>query len=200
MTQNILYDYTVKETIGIGTFSKVKLGIKKATGEKVAIKILDKSKIKTKPDKIRVERELNILKKINHINIIKIIQTKEGINNIYIIMEYIDNDLFLYIVNNRRLDEKESALYYFQLITGLEYLHLLNIIHRDLKPENLLITKNKILKIIDFGLSNYFMGEKLLCTPCGSPSYTPPEMIKGDKYNGYAVDIWSSGIILYAML
>ena len=200
MTQNILYEYTVKETIGTGTFSKVKLGIRKATGEKVAIKILDKSKIKTIPDKQRVERELNILKKINHINIIKIIQTKEGINNIYIIMEYIDNDLFLHIVNSRRLDEKESALYYFQLITGLEYLHFLNIVHRDLKPENLLLTKNKILKIIDFGLSNYFVGEKLLCTPCGSPSYTPPEMIKGDKYNGYAVDIWSSGIILYGML
>ena len=200
MNQNILYEYTIKETIGKGTFSKVKLGINKSTGEKVAIKILEKRKIKTKTDKIRVERELNILKKINHINIVKILQTKEDQDNIYIIMEFINYDLFLHIVNNKRLDEKESSFYFYQLISGLEYIHSLNIVHRDLKPENLLITKKRILKIIDFGLSNYFINDELLFTPCGSPSYTPPEMIKGYKYNGYAVDIWSSGIILYGML
>ena len=115
-------------------------------------------------------------------------------------MEFIDYDLFLHIVNNKRLDEKEAALYYFQLISGLEYIHLLNIVHRDLKPENLLLTKRRVLKIIDFGLSNFFFGEELLVTPCGSPSYTPPEMIKGYKYNGFAVDIWTTGIILYGML
>ena len=200
MNQNILYEYTIKETIGKGTFSKVKLGINKSTGEKVAIKILEKRKIKSKTDIIRVERELNILRKINHINLVKIIQTKEDQNNIYIIMEFINYDLFLHIVNNKRLDEKESSFYFFQLITGLEYIHSLNIVHRDLKPENLLITKKNILKIIDFGLSNYFINDELLFTPCGSPSYTPPEMIKGYKYNGFAVDIWSTGIILYGML
>ena len=200
MNQNILYEYSIKETIGKGTFSKVKLGINKSTGEKVAIKILEKRKIKTKTDQLRIERELNILKKINHINIVKIIQTKEDQNNIYIIMEFINYDLFLHIVNNKRLNEKESSLYYFQLIQGLEYIHSLNIVHRDLKPENLLITKKRILKIIDFGLSNYFLGDELMLTPCGSPSYTPPEMIKGYKYNGFAVDIWSTGIILFGML
>ena len=200
MNQNILNEYQIKETIGKGTFSKVKLGINKSTGEKVAIKILDKRKIKTNSDRIRVQRELTILKKINHINIVKIIQTKEDQENVYIVMEFIDYDLFLHIVNNKRLDEKESALYYFQLISGLEYIHLLNIVHRDLKPENLLLTKRRVLKIIDFGLSNFFFGEELLVTPCGSPSYTPPEMIKGYKYNGFAVDIWTTGIILYGML
>ena len=156
MSQNILYEYTIKETIGKGTFSKVKLGINKSTGEKVAIKILEKSKIKTKSDIIRVERELNILRKINHINLVKIYQTKEDQFNIYIIMEFINYDLFLHIVNNKRLDEKESSLYFFQIMQGLEYIHSLNIVHRDLKPENLLITKQRILKIIDFGLSNIF--------------------------------------------
>ena len=200
MNKNILYEYSIKETIGKGSFSKVKLGINKSTGEKVAIKILEKRKIKNKNDKIRIERELSILKKINHINIVKIIQTKEDQDNIYIIMEFINYDLYLHIVNNKRLDEKESSLYFFQLIQGLEYIHSLNIVHRDLKPENLLLTKDRILKIIDFGLSNYSKGEELLITPCGSPSYTPPEMIKGYKYNGFAVDIWSTGIILYGML
>jgi len=200
MTQNILNEYQIKETIGKGTFSKVKLGINKSTGEKVAIKILDKRKILTRDDQIRVQRELTILKKINHLNIVKIIQTKEDQGNVYIITEFIDYDLFLHIINNKRLDEKEAALYYFQLISGLEYIHSLNIVHRDLKPENLLLTKRRVLKIIDFGLSNYFYGDKLLVTPCGSPSYTCPELIKGYKYNGFAVDIWTSGIILYVML
>ena len=200
MIQNILNEYQIKETVGKGTFSKVKLGINKSTGEKVAIKILDKRMIKTKNDQIRIQRELTILRKINHINIVKIIQTKEDQDNIYIIMEFIDYDLFLHIINNKRLDEAESSLYYFQLISGLEHIHSLNIVHRDLKPENLLLTKRRVLKIIDFGLSNFFYGEELLVTPCGSPSYTPPEMIKGYKYNGFAVDIWTTGIILYGMM
>ena len=200
MNQNILNEYQIKETIGKGTFSKVKLGINKSTGEKVAIKILEKRKIKTNSDRIRVQRELTILKKINHINIVKIFKTKEDQENVYIVMEFIDYDLFLHIVNNKRLEEKEAALYYFQLISGLEYIHSLNIVHRDLKPENLLLTKRRVLKIIDFGLSNFFFGEELLLTPCGSPSYTPPEMIKGYKYNGFAVDIWTTGIILCGYL
>jgi len=200
MNEYILKEYLVKETIGKGTFSKVKLGINKATGEKVAIKILEKNKIQSKSDQIRVQREIDIIKKVKHLNIVKIIQIKEDHKNIYIIMEFIDYDLFLHIVNNKRLDEKESSLYYFQLINGMEYIHSLNIVHRDLKPENLLLTKNKILKIIDFGLSNYSYNNKYLMTHCGSPSYTSPEMISGNKYDGYAVDVWTSGIILYAML
>ena len=200
MNEYILKEYLIKETIGKGTFSKVKLGINKSTGEKVAIKILEKNKILNKNDQIRVQREIDIIKKVKHLNIVKIIQIKEDHKNVYIIMEFIDYDLFLHIVNNKHLDEKESSLYYFQLINGIEYIHSLNIVHRDLKPENLLLTKNKILKIIDFGLSNYSYNNEYLMTHCGSPSYTSPEMILGNKYDGYAVDVWTTGIILYAML
>ena len=118
-------------------------------------------------------------------------------------MEYCEGgELFNYIVKNRRLSEEESAFFYYQLINGLEYIHSLGIVHRDLKPENLLLTSEHLLKIIDFGLSNYFKeGQKdLLSTPCGSPCYASPEMVGGNKYNGFKIDIWSSGIILYAML
>jgi 5'-AMP-activated protein kinase catalytic alpha subunit len=78
----------------------------------------------------------------------------------------------------------------------------LGIVHRDLKPENLLLTKDHLLKIIDFGLSNYFVEgqEELLSTPCGSPCYASPEMVSGKKYNGFKIDIWATGIILFAML
>ena len=91
--------------------------------------------------------------------------------------------------------------FFYQLINGLEYIHNLGIVHRDLKPENILLTKEHLLKIIDFGLSNYFKeGQKYLETPCGSPCYASPEMVSGKSYDGFKIDIWSSGIILYAML
>ena len=201
MNQNIMNEYSIKGTIGKGSFSKVKLGINKITGEKVAIKIIDKKKIKMNSDRERVQRELNIIKKLNHINIVKIIQIKEDTNNIYIIMEYIENNLFYYILNNKYLSEQESSFYFFQLISVIDYIHSQGIVHRDLKPENILVTTKGLLKIIDFGLSNYFSKEgKLLSTSCGSPSYTAPEVLLGNKYNGFAVDIWTIGVILYVML
>ena len=150
-----LFGYDIKETIGRGTFSQVKLGKDKSTNEKVAIKIIDKSKIKDSKDIKRIEREIKIIKQINHLNVIKTIKVKEDSKNVYIIMEYCGYDLFLHIVNKKKLQEKEAAMFYYQLINGLDYLHSKNISHRDLKPENLLITKGNILKIIDFGLSNF---------------------------------------------
>jgi serine/threonine protein kinase len=108
-------------------------------------------------------------------------------------------ELFNYIVVKQRLSEKKSAFFYYQLINGIEYIHKKGVCHRDLKPENLLLTEKNKLKIIDFGLSNYFNGN-LLETPCGSPCYASPEMVRGHKYDGFKIDIWSSGIILYAML
>ena len=198
---SIIKEYSIKKIIGKGTFSIVKLGIDRETGEKVAIKILEKKKILNKSDAERVDREINILKEINHLNLIKIIKIKEDADNYYMVMEFCENgELFNQIVKKRRLDENESAYYYFQLINGLEYIHSKNIVHRDLKPENLLINKKNILKIIDFGLSNYYKDNNFLSTPCGSPCYASPEMIAGKKYDGNLIDVWSSGIILFAML
>ena len=192
--------YQTQHTIGKGTFSKVKLGYNKQTHQKVAIKILDKSKITTKSDIERINREITFLKKLKHINIVKIYEIKETLNNYYIFMEYCDKgELFHYIVSKHRIEENEASYFFYQLINGLEYIHANNIVHRDLKPENLLLCKGDILKIIDFGLSNYYNG-RLLKTPCGSPCYASPEMLSGQKYNGYCIDIWSTGIILYAMV
>lgn len=116
-------------------------------------------------------------------------------------MEYASGgELFQHIVNNTRLKEKEAAVFYQQLINGIEYLHKLGIVHRDLKPENLLLDYNKNIKIVDFGLSNLYKPGQLLKTACGSPCYAAPEMIAGKRYQGLRVDIWSSGVILYAML
>ena len=196
-------NYQIKRTLGKGTFGKVKLGIYIPSNEKVAIKILEKSKILEKDDEIRVKREFEMLTLFSHPNVILVAEIFESGGNFYSVMEYCEGgELFNYIVKNRRLSEDEAAFFYYQLINGLEYIHSLGIVHRDLKPENLLLTKDHILKIIDFGLSNYFSKDQkdLLITPCGSPCYASPEMVAGKKYNGFKIDIWSTGIILFAML
>ena len=196
-----LSDYDFKNTIGTGNFGKVTLAIYKPTNEKVAIKILNKERIKSKNEMHLVNRELNIIKNFTHINVIKVHHIKEDQNNFYIIMEYCElGELFDYIVNHKRLSEDESAMYFHQLINGVEHIHANNVVHRDLKPENLLLTHNKILKIIDFGLSSVADNNKMLSTKCGSPSYAAPEIIKGSHYDGYKTDIWCCGIILYAMV
>ena len=196
-------NYMIKKTLGKGTFGKVKLGIYIPTHEKVAIKILEKCRILEKDDEIRLKREFELLTLFSHPNVILVAEIFETAEKFYSVMEYCEGgELFNYIVRNRRLSQNEAAFFYYQLINGLEYIHSLGIVHRDLKPENLLLTKEHILKIIDFGLSNYFKKDQkaLLVTPCGSPCYASPEMVAGKKYNGFKIDIWSTGIILYAML
>lgn len=117
-------------------------------------------------------------------------------------MEYCNNgELFDYIVQHQRLHEKAAIRIFQQLISGIEYIHKSGVCHRDLKPENLLLDFDKTLKIVDFGLSNVYdppNGE--LKTACGSPCYAAPEMIAGKKYHGVMTDIWSSGVVLYAMV
>ena len=181
-------NYMVKHTLGQGTFGKVKLGVYLPNNEKVAIKILEKNRIKEKDDEIRVKREFDMLSKFNHPNVILVAEIFESEDSFYSVMEYCEGgELFNYIVKKGHLNEKESAFFFFQLINGLEYIHSLGIVHRDLKPENLLLTSEQILKIIDFGLSNYFgeNQEPLLSTPCGSPCYASPEMVAGNKYDGF---------------
>ena len=196
-------NYLIGQTLGEGTFGKVKLGIYLPKDEKVAIKVLEKKRMINKDDHIRLKREFDMINEFNHPNVILVHEIFETNEKYYCVMEYCEGgELFHYIVKKKRLTEKESAFLYFQLINGLEYIHSLGIVHRDLKPENLLLSREHLLKIIDFGLSNYFKENQteLLSTACGSPCYASPEMVSGKKYDGIKIDIWASGIILFAMI
>ena len=196
----ILKEYTFIKDIGEGNFGKVKLSILNSTNEKYAIKILNKEKLKSQT-KSSSFNEIEIISRFKHPNIIHVEKILEDDTNYYIIMEYCDEgELFDYIVKKDKLDDIEASMFFYQLINGIEYIHKQNFVHRDLKPENLLLTKNKILKIIDFGLCHDFNGTKLLKTKCGSPSYAAPEILKGYPYDGFKTDIWCCGIILYGML
>ena len=198
-------DYILNDEIGSGGFAKVVQGIHIPTGEKVAIKIMDKIQLFTDPLNLRrVETEISLLKIVRHKNIIKLYEVIETPKKIYLIMEYCEGgELFDYIVKKEHLTERQSCAFFHEIIDALEYLHSINIVHRDLKPENLLLDKiNKKLsiKLIDFGISNIYTSENLLGTPCGTASYAPPEMHKGEKYYGLLTDIWSAGVVLYAMV
>ena len=204
-------NYILENTIGEGAFAKVKLGKHIITGEKVAIKILPKQNFSSNSSQnnnyssnniSKIQKEINILRRLHHKNIIQLYEIIETKNNLYIVMEYCEGkELFDYIVKRKRLTEREACRYFQQIINGVEYLHLCNITHRDLKPENILLDNKKRIRISDFGLSgivpNY---DSLLSTPCGTPLYAPPEMLRGEKYDGVYSDIWSCGIILYTML
>ena len=192
-------NYSFVKTIGQGTFGKVKLAVFTPTNQSFAVKILSKSQIIKRNEIHLVKRELEIIPKFTHLNVINVKCIFEDDNNFYIIMDYCENgELFDHIVKNHSLNDNETALFFYQLINGVEHIHNNNVVHRDLKPENLLLTKLNILKIIDFGLSNH--GGTLLHTKCGSPSYAAPEIIKGFPYDGYKTDIWCCGIITYAMI
>ena len=193
--------FILGEKLGQGTFGIVVLAKHQITGEKVAIKILDKEKIIQEADKTRIEREIKILKNLRHNNIVHLYDIKETSNSLYIIMEYIQGkELFDYIVSKKRLSEIEACNFYQQIISGIEYLGKIRVVHRDIKPENLLLDNKNKIKIVDFGLSNIYPNNELLQTACGSPCYAAPEMINGELYKGLGADIWSSGIVLYAML
>ena len=199
--RRMIGNYLIEKSIGEGTFGKVKRGTHTLTGEKVAIKILEKDRITDVSDVERVTREIHILKLIRHPNIIQLYEIIETPRQLYLIMEYASSgELFDYIVAKQRLKEDEARKFYRQIIAGIEYIHKLNIVHRDLKPENLLLDHENNIKIVDFGLSNTFTEGETLKTACGSPCYAAPEMIAGKKYTATQVDTWSCGIILFALI
>lgn len=193
--------YILGKTIGEGTFGKVKKGTHILTGEHVAVKVLEKERIVEVADVERVAREVHILKLIRHPHIVQLYEIIETRRQLYLIMEYASGgELFDYIVANGRVHEPEACSFFHQIIAGVEKIHAMNIVHRDLKPENLLLDEHRNIKIVDFGLSNVFRDGQLLKTACGSPCYAAPEMIAGHNYVPSLCDLWSCGVILFALV
>ncbi|KAK2655698.1 hypothetical protein Ddye_008750 [Dipteronia dyeriana] len=196
-----LPNYKLGKTLGIGSFGKVKIAEHALTGHKVAIKILNRRKIKNMEMEEKVRREIKILTLFKHPHITRLYEVIETPTYIYYVMEYMESgELFDYIVERGRIQEPEARRFFQQIIAGLEYCHRNMVVHRDLKPENLLLDSKCNLKIADFGLSNVLRDGHFLKTNCGSPNYAAPEVISEKLYAGPEVDVWSSGVILYALL
>merc|ERR1719220_2973078 len=138
----------------------------------------------------RVAREIHILKLIRHPHIIQLYEIIETPRQLYLIMEYAPGgELFDYIVEHGRAEEREACRFLHQILAGVERVHEMCVVHRDLKPENLLLDDRRDIKIVDFGLSNTYQEGQLLQTACGSPCYASPEMIAGQRYVPSRVDI-----------
>ncbi|XP_074281465.1 SNF1-related protein kinase catalytic subunit alpha KIN10-like [Silene latifolia] len=197
----LLHKYRLGRTLGLGTSGKVKIAEHKLTGLKVAIKILNRRKIKKMKMEDKVRREIQISRLFMHPHIIRLYEVIETPSDIYFVMEYVKSgELFDYLVEKGRLQEDEARHLFQQIISGLEYCHRNMVVHRDLKPENLLLDSRHNVKIADFGLSNIMRDGHFLKTSCGSPNYAAPEILNGKLYAGPEVDVWSCGVILYALL
>ncbi|KAG8384667.1 hypothetical protein BUALT_Bualt04G0141800 [Buddleja alternifolia] len=199
--ESFLRNYKLGKTLGIGSFGKVKIAEHALTRHKVAVKILNRKKIKNMDMEEKVRREIKILRLFMHPHIIRLYEVVETPSDIYVVMEYVKSgELFDYIVEKGRLHEEEARIFFQQIISGVEYCHRNMVVHRDLKPENLLLDSKRNVKIADFGLSNIMRDGHFLKTSCGSPNYAAPEVISGKLYAGPDVDVWSCGVILYALL
>ena len=197
-------DYILTEQISDGSCAQIYQATHIPTGEKVAIKVINKLKLRSSDDfSQKTEKEIFILKKMFHKNIIKLYEIMETSQRLYLVMELCDGgDLFNYISNRGHLSERQSCKFFHEIIEAISYLHLQQIAHRDIKPENLLLNtagKSISLKLIDFGISKQYNGN-LLETSCGTSAFAAPEIYRGGKYNPLLCDIWSSGIVLYAMI
>lgn len=177
--------YTLGKTLGEGTFSVVKLSRHRATQASVAIKILEKTRIKNKEDFERMVREIRILRRIRHPTMVQLYEIHETDKRLYFVMEHVSGgELYDHIVSRGRLSEPEACHFFQQLVLAVEHLDSLGVAHRDIKPENILLDRHKNLKLIDYGLGRLYESGEQLTTACGSPCYAAPEMVARKKYIG----------------
>jgi len=194
-----LSDYEMGETLGTGSFGRVKIAKNKKTGEYIAMKIMKKSEILKSKQADHISNEIKILSMMEHPFIIKFGGFTQDERNLYLDLELINGgELFTYLRGVGRFPVEQARFYICQIILIFDYLHGKNIIYRDLKPENILINKNGYLKLTDFGFAKIIDNEKTY-TLCGTPEYLAPEILL-NKGHGKPVDWWTLGIILYEML
>lgn len=190
--------YVILEEIGEGAFGKVYLAQHAILNVKVVLKC-------GKIDDPNIVREVYYHRQLRHKNIVKLYEVIKTEAHLWLALEYCEgNELFYYIYEKRRLEPEACQLLFHQIVEGIKYVHLLNLAHRDLKLENILLADKKraIVKLTDFGFVREFnpYRKTFLLTVCGTTAYMAPEVLLGEKYLGFAIDVWSMGVILYAML
>lgn len=207
--------WVIGECVGKGASGRVRIAKHRRTGQLAAVKILPLQPLvnsraslathlaKSEKQRLGIDREIIMMKLMNHPNILRIYDVFEGENELYLVLEYVEGgELFDFLVNRGRLPPLDALAFFKQIVYGLNYAHTFSIIHRDLKPENILIhsLNPPLIKLADWGMAAFAPPALQLETSCGSPHYASPEIVNGMKYRGNATDIWSCGVILYALL
>jgi len=194
--------YEFRSELGRGAFSIVYLTVHKATNQHYAVKVINKKDLGKDYEK-NLKMEVDILKKVNHPNIIALKELFDTPDKLYLIMELVTGgELFDKIVEKGSYTEDEASQLVRKIVSAVDYLHNLGIVHRDLKPENLLLKRadNDLeIAIADFGLSKIVGQQMMMQTACGTPSYVAPEVLNASGY-GKEVDMWSIGVITYILL
>lgn len=193
--------YRIGRLLGKGAFGKVNLGMHKLTGKMVAIKSISKEYLTDEQSKNKVMQEFSILKQLRHPSVIRLYETFESAKHILFVMELCSGgDLLNYVRKRKKLNENMAKFVFKRLIEGLEHCHSKSILHRDIKLDNVLINGVGDIKICDFGVSKVVKKGMKMTEQCGTPAYIAPEILRDKGYEGFAVDIWSAGVALFAML
>jgi len=193
--------YTMKDVLGTGAFSQVRLAESKdSPGNLYAIKVIDKKALKGKEDSL--ENEIRVLRRLDHANVVKLLEAYESKASVYLVMQLVTGgELFDRIVEKGSYTEKDAADLIKQVLSAVAYMHSEGVVHRDLKPENLLYhssDEDSKIMISDFGLSK-MEDSGIMATACGTPGYVAPEVLAQKPY-GKSVDVWSIGVISYILL
>ena len=196
-------DFEIKKKLEAGSFGQVFLVTHKVTKANYAIKVIDKRNQTNIEQKTYFHREMEIMYKIHHPNVVKLFGNFEDDNYCYLIMEYISKGNIYHLIpkdRRKRLSTQVVASLMKDVISAVYFLHNMNppIIHRDIKPENVLLAEGNIAKLTDFGWSNYIQGEEKRNTVCGSPIYLAPEIINETGHDE-KVDIWCIGVLLFEL-
>lgn len=200
--------YEVGRLLGCGAFAKVYYGRNVGNGQSVAIKVINKKKIAGTSLMSNIKREITIMRRLRHPNIVRLYEVLASKSKIYFVMEYVKGGELFAKVAKGRFSEDLARKCFHQLISAVGYCHSRGVYHRDIKPENLLLDENGDLKVSDFGLSavkdhqisqGQGQGLLLLHTLCGTPAYVAPEILTKKGYQGSKVDVWSCGVVLYVL-
>jgi serine/threonine protein kinase len=199
----LLGRFEVGKLLGHGTFAKVYHARNVKTNEGVAIKVIDKEKILKGGLIAHIKREISILRRVRHPNIVQLFEVMATKAKIFFVMEFVRGGELFNKVAKGRLQEDTARKYFQQLISAVGFCHSRGVFHRDLKPENLLLDENGNLKVSDFGLSavsDQIRQDGLFHTFCGTPAYVAPEVLGRKGYEASKVDIWSCGVILFVLM
>ncbi|XP_069385041.1 SNF related kinase b [Paralichthys olivaceus] len=194
--------YHLGRTLGRGHFAVVKLARHVNTGQLVAVKMINKTKLDIMATS-HLLQEVRCMRLVQHPNVVRLYEVINTPTTLYLIMELAEGgDLYDYILRHEAGVAEDIAKRHFaQIVRAVAYCHQLHVVHRDLKPENVVFFPQQgAVKLTDFGFSNLFQPGTMLATSCGSLAYSAPEILLGEEYNAPAVDIWSLGVILYMLV